>query len=178
MEQEYRIGGAGSVSIKERLFTEAGHRRAVVTLLRACMEGIRDHFLPYHFKNEAYSRYPDVFQKRRLKYDRWKRKVVGHTKPNVFSGTLQYNALVRSRATATSVNGGKLYIRHGDHGVYMTGERKGLFYDRGLPEERDAELTVVSGEELQELADWFAETYVELQDHPEYRGSLLKRFRK
>lgn len=147
------------VTITDRLFTMAGHRKIMVDLHYGAMEIIKYRFLPRHFEYGAFQRYPGVFKARTAKYTKLKKRVLGHQKPNVWSGMLKTSILLDSRLTSTSTKG-RLYGRMGNRGQFMTGPRQGEFYDRALPDARRDEMEVVSDSEIAELGDWFAKTYI------------------
>lgn len=163
-----------SGQITERLPTMRGHNRAMNKLFYTAVVTIRDEFLPHHFTRDAFRRYG--FKARGVRYTRWKRKVVGHNLPNVFSGELKGEVLLRSHPTSTSDHG-NLRIRMGQRGQYMSGPRKGQFYKRALPEERRQEMSVVSDSERYELAEDFLDGYV-YEMELENSNRILKRLRR
>lgn len=151
------------VDIKTRLFSKARHRKIMINLFKRTMEHVRLHLLPKHFERIGFSRYG--FKARSVRYTRWKRRIVEHNLPNVFSGQLKSSILLRSRTTSTSTHG-RLYGRMGHQGQYMSGPRKNQFYTRALPDERRQELESLTEEEARKMADWFGQTYAELIDIP------------
>jgi hypothetical protein len=158
-----------------RLFTQAQHRSLLIDLHRGAANIVKTAFLPEHFRRSAFSRYG--FKARNVRYTRWKRRVVGHNDPNVFSGLLRTSILTGSRVTATSQRG-RVYARMGSVGQRMSGPKKGQYYTRALPDARRQEMEMFSRDEEQQLADWVGQTYVEVIDLPEFANTTLKRLPK
>ena len=83
---------ASSFQYDTKLLTKRGHNRLMNDLHRHFGERHKRNLLPKHFQNVPETR-PTVggyhYRRRFRSWRRFKLKVLGHTKPNVFSGELE-----------------------------------------------------------------------------------------
>jgi hypothetical protein len=96
-------------------------------------------FLPFHFTQQAYFRYPDVCRSRSAKYERRKERLYGHKNPLVWTGTTQ--AAVSRSITVT--------VRGKQARGTMTGANRALNFSGGKLRE---ELLAVNEREAAALA--------------------------
>lgn len=95
-----------SFQIKRAQLLPRMHAKLMREIHRRTMQRQWDQRVPLHFESVAYTKYGA--RKRGVKYDAWKQKKYGHTRPNVATGNLKRR--LRYKITATQY-GAKLTMR-------------------------------------------------------------------
>lgn len=114
-------------------------RRAVKAELQKTVEDWHENILPRHFARGAKQRYG--YQDRSDKYNRWKRKKFGHSRPLEKTGQLKRQVLRRARISGTSKRAT----------VTMDAPRYMYQYKPDQPD-KAGEITAVTNDEVQSMA--------------------------
>jgi len=165
-----------NVEVQIRLFTLVGHNKVMNDIHRETMEMIKHQFWPFHFMTDAYRRYPGVFAKRTKRYQMMKARVVGHQRPNVFTGALRLEVLLNSKVSATAAQG-RLAAKAPMDSKIIYGPRAGQTIRRALTEQRRKELEFVSPEEIEFVKQTQLGMYRAAVYDPQYQTRVLKKFR-
>ena len=148
-----------SVNIKEKIVTDAAHRRIMKQVLFETAVRYRERTFPKHFQDIPETRPGGTYgyRARTEKYQARKQKSQGHRKPFVYQGRFERDVLGSTRITATS---NKWRMR-------------GRFSAKGLSASKQAqfkrELSAVSPREIQEILRWMKKRYLVLAQRPENR---------
>lgn len=149
-----------SVELRSDLLTTRQHAKIMREVNREIMERHRRLILRRHFEGTPETRAGGAwdYAPRSLKYNRWKKKKVGHTIPLVLTGQLKYLVMMTSKITATQ-HQSRLYVR-------------GYFPMR---QELRNEIEAVSKQDAATLVKWASKEYLTRANDPENRR---KRSRK
>ncbi|HEY0982675.1 hypothetical protein [Schlesneria sp.] len=172
MTATFKVGA----NVQLVLFSMRAHNRIMNDNHRETMHQIRTFYLPFHFMTAAYSRYPGVFAKRSVRWQKYKARTVHHQRPNEFTGELRRAVLTESviRATATR---GTLTAKSPQTSVVKRGPLAGKRIRRPLTEQRRAELEHVSDLEIAEQSQRMQDFYVAAIYDPANQDRVLKQFR-
>ena len=164
-----------SVDMVVVMFHIRAHNRVMNDCHRETMEYTRDIYGPQHFRTDAFTRYPGIFRIRSRKWQILKARVMGHQRPNVWTGALRLSMTESiCRATATR---GTLEAKAPLDTVIQFGKNKGKRIRRPLNPERRLEMEHVSTDEIVEQCDRMRNQYVAAAYDPKWQTKLLKRFR-
>jgi len=143
-----------SVELRSDLLTTRQHAKIMRDVNREIMERHRRLILRRHFEGTPETRAGGAwdYAPRSLKYNRWKKRKVGHTIPLVLTGKLKQIVLTQSKITATQ-HRSRLYVR-------------GYFPMK--PELRD-EIEAVSSQDAAALVKWAKKEYIDRANDPANR---------
>lgn len=151
-------------NIESKLVTKAGHKKIMRDTNREGGERHKREFLPKHFKDIPET-YPGAggyrYRKRTNKWNKYKRKKVGHTTANVYTGELRKRVTTVTKVTATR-NRWRNYVKPGFP----------------MPTWQKSEIEIISNRELRGNVRWFEKTYTAKVNSPTYQKYRRKRFRR
>lgn len=152
-----------AMNVEGSIYTKRGHSKAMKIVNRSVMYRVKNQFLWKHFENVPET-YPGAggyrFKRRTAKYLKWKKKQVGHTKPNVLTGRLKKTVISGSIITATQ---------------HQSRLRAKSYFP--MKEWHRRELEVISNREQKFLAKKYKEDYIGLANKPQYRSFIRNRKR-
>lgn len=169
------------IQIKRAQLTERMHARLMREINRRTMERQWNERVPLHFENVAYSEYGA--RQRGSKYNEYKRKRVGHIRPNVRTGNLKRR--LRHQITATQ-HMARLTMRSSldkridpDEWAAMTPAQKAKVVkkQRRLSSWQKRELAVISKKEIAYERKRQASEYKRGATSPQYTRKRTRRIK-